>query len=70
MSLREQIIGEWECSNAGRASTSTNKLSAVKRKGKSPWFDSQKQRTDNKTAEDDGQKPRGKHGNKKPRTDK
>ena len=40
--LREQIIGEWECSNAGKASTSTNKLSVVKRKGKSPQFNSQK----------------------------
>ena len=28
VSLREQIIGEWERSNAGRASTSANKLSA------------------------------------------
>ena len=53
VSLREQIIGEWECSNAGRASTSAKKLSAVKQK-----------------AEDDGRKPRGKRGNKKPRTDK
>ena len=56
--------------NARRASTSTNKLSAVKRKDKSPQFDSQKQKTDNKTAEDDGHKPRSKRGNKKPRTDK
>ena len=70
VSLREQIIGKWEHSNARRASTSANKLSAVKQKGKSPRFDSQKQKTDNKTAEDDGRKPRGKHGNKKPRTDK
>ena len=54
VSLREQIIGEWERLNARRASTSANKLSAVKRKGKSPQFDSQKQKTDNKTAEDDG----------------
>ena len=69
VSLREQIIGEWECLNAGRASTSANKLSAVKRKGKSPRFDSQKQKTDNNKAEDEGHKPK-KHGAKKPKTEK
>ena len=69
VSLREQIIGEWERSNARRASTSTNKLSAVKQKGKSPHFDSQKQKTDYKKAEDEGCKPR-KHRAKKPKTEK
>ena len=54
VSLREQIIGKWERSNAGRASTSANKLSAVKWKGKSPRFDSQKQKTDNNKTEDKG----------------
>ena len=54
VSLREQIIGEWERSNARRASTSANKLSAVKQKGKSPRFDSQKQKTYNNKAEDKG----------------
>ena len=62
VSLREQIIGKWERSNARRASTSANKLSAVKQKGKSPHFDSQKQKTDNNKAEDDGRKPRSKCG--------
>ena len=42
MKIRDQIIGEWERSNAGKASTSTNKLSAVKHKGKSPQFNGQK----------------------------
>ena len=40
--IREQIIGEWECSNVGKASVSTNKLSVVKCKGKSPQFNNQK----------------------------
>ena len=69
VSLREQIIGKWECLNASRASTSANKLSAVKQKGKSPRFDSQKQKTDNNKAEDEGQKPK-KRGAKKPKTTK
>ena len=51
----DQIIGEWECSNAGKASTSANKLSVVKRKGKSPQFNSQKWNANDNKAEDSGQ---------------
>ena len=57
VSLREQIIGEWERSNAGRASTSANKLSAVKRKGKSPQFDSQNKRLITKKLRTMGESP-------------
>ena len=49
--IREQIIGEWECSNAGKASVSANKLSAVKCKGKSPQFNNQKQYANDNKAE-------------------
>ena len=70
--LREQIIGEWECSNAGKASTSANKLSVVKRKGKSPQFNSQKKNANDNQAEDSGRTENkwSKHGKKKPRTEK
>ena len=50
--ISEQIIGEWERLNAGKASTSANKLSAVKCKGKSPQFNSQKQNANDNKAED------------------
>ena len=70
--LREQIIGQWERLNAGKASTSANKLSVVKCKGKSPQFDSQKQNANDNKAEDSGrtENKRSKHGKKKPRTEK
>ena len=70
--IREQIIGEWECSNAGKASTSANKLSAVKHKGKSPQFNSQKKYANDNKAEDQGQTDNkwSKHGKKKPKTEK
>ena len=70
--IREQIMGEWEHSNAGKASTSANKLSAVKRKGKSPQFNSQKQNANDNKAEDSGRtdNKRSKCGKKKPRTEK
>ena len=70
--IREQIIGEWECSNAGKASTSTNKLSAVKRKGKSPQFNNQKRNANDNKAEDSGwtDNKQSKHRKKKPRTEK
>ena len=70
--IREQIIGEWEHSNAGKTSTSTNKLSVVKRKGKSPQFNSQKQNANDNKAKDQGQtdNKQSKHGKKKPRTEK
>ena len=70
--LREQIIGEWERLNAGKASTSANKLSAVKRKGKSPQFNNQKRNANDNKAEDSGRtdNKRSKRGKKKPRTEK
>ena len=70
--LREQIIGEWEHSNAGKASTSANKLSVVKCKGKSPQFHSQKWNANDNKAEDSGwtENKQSKHRKKKPRTEK
>ena len=70
--IREQIIGEWECSNAGKASTSANKFSVVKRKGKSPQFNSQKRNANDNKAEDSGQTDNkwSKRRKKKPRTEK
>ena len=51
---------------------SANKLSVVKRKGKSPHFNSQKQNANDNKAEDSGQTENkwSKHGKKKPRTEK
>ena len=51
---------------------SANKLSVVKRKGKSPQFNSQKRNANDNKAEDSGwtDNKRSKHGKKKPRTEK
>ena len=70
--IRDQIIGEWGRSNAGKASTSTNKLSVVKHKGKSPQFNNQKQNANDNKAEDSGWTDNkwSKHRKKKPRTEK
>ena len=70
--IREQIIGEWECSNAGKASTIANKLSAVKCKGKFLQFKSQKQYANDNKAEDQGQTDNkwSKRRKKKPKTEK
>ena len=70
--IREQIIGEWEHLSAGKASTSANKLSVVKCKGKSPQFNSQKWNTNDNEAEDQGwtDNKQSKCGKKKPRTEK
>src|SRR6202161_4823240 len=70
--IREQIIGECECSNAGRPSTSANKLSTVKRKGKSPQFGNQKRNANDNKAENEGrtENKRSKRRKKKPRTEK
>ena len=70
--IREQIIGEWEHSNAGKASVSANKLSAVKCKGKSPQFNNQKRYANDNKAEDQGwtDNKQFKRGKKKPKTEK
>ena len=72
MNIRDQIIGEWEYSNASNSSTSTNKLSVVKHKGKSPQFNSQKQNANDNKAEDSGRtdNKQSKCGKKKPKTEK
>ena len=70
--IREHIIGEWECSNAGKASVSANKLSAVKHKGKSPQLNNQKQYANDNKAEDQGWTDNkwSKCRKKKPKTEK
>ena len=72
MKIREQIIGEWEHSNAVKASTSANKLSVVKCKGKSPQFNSQKRNANDNKAEDSGwtENKWSKCRKKKPKTEK